>query len=201
MDQIARSATQETWGYLDGCRYVLHDRDTKFCASFRSVLAGGGVKTITLPARSPNLNAFAERWVGSAKQGSKLILFGEGPLSRTLAEFSAHYHGERNHQGKGSRLLFPDAADKTERRSHTVESRPRLGGLKFGQGQTTEVIDLESIHVATRGASSAAGGNENEERDIDSGSGRNGARADGSFDRYPSGSRSGWASFLRPWLV
>jgi putative transposase len=63
MDQIARSATQETWGYVDGCRYVLRDRDTKFCASFRSVLAGGGVKTIALPARRPNLNALAERWV------------------------------------------------------------------------------------------------------------------------------------------
>ncbi len=46
MEQIARSATQETWGYLHPCRYVLHDRDTKFCASFRSVLAAGGVKAI-----------------------------------------------------------------------------------------------------------------------------------------------------------
>jgi hypothetical protein len=102
MEQIVRSATQETWGYLHPCRYVLNDRDTKFCSSFRSVLAGSGVKTIPLPARSPNLNAFAERWVRSAKEEclSKLILFGEGPLSRTLAEFSAHYHGERNHQGK-----------------------------------------------------------------------------------------------------
>jgi hypothetical protein len=61
MEQIARSATQNTWGYLHSCRYVLHDRDTKFCASFRSALASGGVKTIPLPARSPNLNAFAER--------------------------------------------------------------------------------------------------------------------------------------------
>jgi putative transposase len=59
MEQIARSATQETWGYLHPCHYVLHDHDTKFCASFRSVL--GGVKAIPLPARSPNLNAFAER--------------------------------------------------------------------------------------------------------------------------------------------
>jgi putative transposase len=131
MEQIARSATQESWGYLDGCRYVLHDRDTKFCASFRSVLAAGGVKTMALPARSPNLNAFAERWARSAKEEclSKLILFGEGPLSRTLAEFSAHYHGERNHQGKGNKLLFPEAADKTEERGHVVECRHRLGGL------------------------------------------------------------------------
>ena len=57
MEQIARSATQESWGYLNRCRYVLHDRDTKFCASFRTLLAAGGVKTIPLPARSPNLKA------------------------------------------------------------------------------------------------------------------------------------------------
>src|SRR6266852_30587 len=131
MEQIARSATQETWGYLDRCRYVLHDRDTKFCASFRTVLAAGGVETIPLPARSPNLNAFAERWVRSAKEEclSKLILFGEGPLARTLVEFSAHYHGERNHQGKGNKLLFPDAGHKTKTRGHNVECRQRLGGL------------------------------------------------------------------------
>src|ERR1700681_1680807 len=108
MEQIARSATQETWGYLHPCRYVLHDRDAKFCGSFRSALATGGVKTILLPAKSPNLNAFAERWVRSVKQEclSKLILFGEKSLSRVLSEYSTHYHRERNHQGKGNRLLF-----------------------------------------------------------------------------------------------
>jgi putative transposase len=131
MEQIARSVTQETWGYLEGCRYILHDRDTKFCASFRAVLAAGGVKTIPLPARSPNLNAFAERWVRSVKQEclSKLILFGVGPLSRALAEFSAHYHGERNHQGKGNKLLFPEAGRTTEQPGHAVECHQRLGGL------------------------------------------------------------------------
>ena len=46
MEQIARSATQENWGYLDRCRYVLHDRDAKFCASFRTILAEGGVKPL-----------------------------------------------------------------------------------------------------------------------------------------------------------
>ena len=131
MEQIARSATQDDWGHLHRCRYILHDRDTKFCASFRSVLAAGAVKTIALPARSPNLNAFAERWVRSVKQEclSKLILFGSGPLSRTLAEFSSHYHGERNHQGKGNKLLFPDAGDQSVRGGHGLECRHRLGGL------------------------------------------------------------------------
>ena len=67
MEQIARSATQETWGYLEHCRYLLHDRDTKFCASFRSVLAASGVKAIPLPARRPTPERFAERWARSAK--------------------------------------------------------------------------------------------------------------------------------------
>ena len=60
-------------------RYVLHDRDTKICPSFQSVLAAQGVKTMALPARSPNLNAFGERCGRSAKEEclSKLILFGE----------------------------------------------------------------------------------------------------------------------------
>jgi transposase InsO family protein len=131
MEQIARSATQESWGHLEGCRYVLHDRDTKFCASFRSALAQGGVEPIALPARSPNLNAFAERWVRSVKQEclSKLILFGESPLSRTLNEFCAYYHAERNHQGKKNKLLFPGPGDESKPRGHTVACRHRLGGL------------------------------------------------------------------------
>jgi transposase InsO family protein len=131
MQQMARNATQDRWRQLDRCRFMLHDRDTKFCASFRSVLAAGGVKTISLPARSPNLNAFAERWVRSVKEEclSKLILFGVGPLSRALTEFSTHYHSERNHQGKGNLLLFPKPGDAFDHRRHTVRCRQRLGGL------------------------------------------------------------------------
>jgi hypothetical protein len=91
----------------------------------------GGVKAIALPALSPNLNAFAERWVRSVKQEclSKVILFPEGPLSRVLTEYSRHYHSERNHQGKGNRLLFPDMSNKQFRQSHAIEGSHRLGGL------------------------------------------------------------------------
>ena len=89
------------------------------------------MKTIPLPAQSPNLNAFAERWVRSVKQEclSKVILFGEGPLSRVLAEYSRHYHSERNHQGKGSRLLFPDASETPSSQCQPIECRQRLGGM------------------------------------------------------------------------
>ena len=79
MEQIARNATDESSGCLREHRYLLHDRDTKFCASFGSVLRAGGVEPVKLPARSPDLNAFAERWVRSVNEEclSKLILFGD----------------------------------------------------------------------------------------------------------------------------
>ncbi len=109
MQQMARNATLEHWGYLNPCRYVLHDRDKKFCASFRDTLATANVKCLALPRRSPNLNAFAERWVRSVRDEclGKLILFGESSLRRALTQFTEHYHSERNHQGKGNVLLFP----------------------------------------------------------------------------------------------
>jgi putative transposase len=109
MEQIARNATDEASGLLHQLRYVLHDRDTKFCTSFRAMLATGNVKCLALPPRSPNLNAFVERWVRSVKQEclSRLVLFGEGSLRRALTEFLEHYHAERNHPGKGNVLLFP----------------------------------------------------------------------------------------------
>ena len=65
MEQQARNMTMEEWGCLRGCRYLLHDRDTKFCSSFRELIESGNVKPIRLPARSPNLNSYAERWVRS----------------------------------------------------------------------------------------------------------------------------------------
>jgi putative transposase len=131
MEQIARNATDEGSGHLRQLRHVLHDRDTKFCGSFRAMLATGNVKSLTLPPRSPNLNAFVERWVRSVKQEclSRLILFGEGSLRRALTEFLEHYHAERNHQGKGNLLLFLSTATRQAPLGAAVRRRQRLGGL------------------------------------------------------------------------
>jgi len=129
MKQIARNATMEDCGVLRDCRYLLHDRDTKFTRSFRAIIASGRVKPLALPACSPNLNAYAERWVRSVKEEclSKVILFGERSLRRALSNYVDHFHAERNHQGKGNVLLFPRATDR--QREGPVRCRERLGGL------------------------------------------------------------------------
>jgi hypothetical protein len=131
MRQMARNATGESWGFLDQRRYVLHDRDTKFCSVFRATLTAGGIKPIQLPARRPNLNSHAERWVRSVKDEclSKLILFGEVSLRRALTDFIDHYQGERNHQGKSNVLLFPHHQVGQQRPQSRVRCCERLGGL------------------------------------------------------------------------
>jgi len=112
-------------------RNLIHDRDTKYCESFRDIIESGDVKTLPLPARSPNLNVFAERWVKSLKEEvlSKLILFGEASLMRALREYLVHYHDERNYQGKDNVLLFPTATKAENRVNGLVRCQERLGGL------------------------------------------------------------------------
>ena len=131
MIQMARNATDEGIGFLGGIRYLLHDRDTKFCTALLDVLRASGIRPLALPPWSPNLNAFAERWVCSIRQEclSKLILFGEASLRRALQEYIEHHHFERNHQGKGNLLLFPSPVVPLSLKSTTGRCRDRLGGL------------------------------------------------------------------------
>jgi putative transposase len=126
---VARNATMDGCGALRDCRYLLHDRDAKYSATFRAIIETARVKTLVLPARSPNLNAYAERWIRSVKEEclSKIILFGEGSLRRALHEYVARYHNERNHQRKSNVLLFPRIRET--RREGPVRCRERLGGL------------------------------------------------------------------------
>jgi len=131
MKQIARNVTMDEWGFLDECRYLLHDRDTKYTHSFRQMIKSGGVEPLRLPPRSPNLNAYAERWVKSVKDEclSRLIFFGEASLRHALRNYLAHYSRERTHQGQENVLLFPTLKVKIDSEDNAVLCRERLGGL------------------------------------------------------------------------
>jgi len=129
MMQIARNLTDVDEQFLRHTRVLIMDRDTKYTDAFRWVLARHGVDVIRLPPRSPNLNAFAERFVRSVKEEclGRMIFFGRRSLERALAEYIAHYHVERNQQGFGNRLL--EASAKTAALCQPVRCRQRLGGM------------------------------------------------------------------------
>jgi transposase InsO family protein len=108
----------------------IHDRDEKYCPAFQAIIDAAGVTRVPLPPRSPNLNAYAERWVRSVKEEclARLILFGEASLWHALHEYVEHYHHERNHQGKGNILLFPSSRQAPAREGR-IRCCERLGGL------------------------------------------------------------------------
>jgi putative transposase len=129
MKQVARNLTDSVDGFLKGVRYLIHDRDPVFTREFRTLLRGTGVECVRLPAHSPNLNAYAERFVLSIKSEclNKLVLLGERHLRRAVGEFVEHYHIERNHQGLDSRLLTAPRAPQND--NGPIARRERLGGL------------------------------------------------------------------------
>jgi len=85
---MARNSTMAKWGFLTPDQHLIHDRDAKFCSAFQETFKAAGITPITLPPRSPNVNAHAERWVRSVKEEvlSRLILLGEGALRQVLNE-------------------------------------------------------------------------------------------------------------------
>ena len=127
MLQIARNVTDAQSGALHAKRYLIIDRDTKYSQQFRRLIRDSGTKVIRLPPMSPNLNAYAERFVRSIKDEclDRMIFVGQASLRRAVAEYMTHYHVERNHQGLENRLIAPAVM---EAKDGAVLRHARLGG-------------------------------------------------------------------------
>ena len=129
MEQMARTLTDPVDGVLRTAHHLIHDRDPLYTQVYGEILTSSGVQPIRLPPKSPNLNAYAERFVRSIKEEclNRVVPLGEAHLRLLVHEYVEHYHRERNHQGLDNQLLqrppppvSPDA---------DVERRERLGGL------------------------------------------------------------------------
>jgi putative transposase len=129
MKQVAHNLTDVSDGFLLNSRYLIMDRDTKYMNDFRGHLDREGVKPVRCPARAPNGNAFAERFVRSIKDEclDRMILFGEVSLRRALRAYVIHYRTERNHQGVGNRLL--ELLATVSSINEPIQCRERLGGM------------------------------------------------------------------------
>ena len=108
-------------------RFLVRDRAGQFPGAFDAVLADVGIKAVKIPARSPRANAYAERFVLTARTEltDRMLIFGGRHLRAVLAEYETHYNGRRPHR---SRPPWPDhpAADLSQER---IKRRPVLGGL------------------------------------------------------------------------
>ncbi len=129
MMQVGRNLTCAPVGFLAGERFLIMDRDRKYGQGFRRLLEESGTNVLRLPPRSPNLNAYAERFVLSIKQEclDRMIFFSEKSLRRAVFAYVAHYHRERNHQGLDNRLIEPE--EGVREKGGKVCCRDRLGGM------------------------------------------------------------------------
>ena len=109
MTQMVRNLTDPHDGFLRDAQYMILDRDPLYTAAFRTLLRDSGVTLVRLPARSPNLNAFAERFVGTVRAEclARVVPLGEAHLRAAIRAFVDHYHEERPHQGLRNALIAP----------------------------------------------------------------------------------------------
>ena len=129
MQQI-RNLLMDLCDRAAGFRFLVRDRAGQFTGTFDAVLAGAGIEVVKIPPRSPKANAYAERWVRTvrAEVTDRMLIFGERHLRMILAEYEAHYNGQRPHRSRELRPPRTDhpPADLSKKR---IQRRPLLGGL------------------------------------------------------------------------
>jgi len=130
MLQVLRNLTDALDGFLTGKTHLIMDRDPNFTAAFRAMLRHAGTKPVRLPRRSPNLNAFIERFIRSIKEEclDRVIPLGEAHLRELIREYMAHYHAERPHQGLDGAFIQPANDHATD---GPLARLKRLGGLLY----------------------------------------------------------------------
>jgi putative transposase len=128
--QQIRNLLMDLGDRATGFRFLVRDRAGQFTAVFDAVLADAGIEVAKIPPRSPRANAYAERFVLTARTEitDRMLIFGERHLRTILTEYQGHYNGRRPHRSRQLRPPRPDyrATDLSWKR---IRRRPVLGGL------------------------------------------------------------------------
>jgi putative transposase len=128
--QQIRNLLMDLGDRATGFRFLVRDRAGQFTASLDAVLADAGIEAVKIPPRSPCANAYAERFVLTARTEvtDQMLIFGQRHLRAILAQYEAHYNGRRPHRSRQLRPPRPDhpPADLSKKR---IKRRPVLGGL------------------------------------------------------------------------
>jgi putative transposase len=129
MRQVCRNLTDCEDGFLKDASHLILDRDTSFIAMREFLEENTDTEIVLLPPKSPNLNAYMERWFRSLKSEClyRMIFWGRKSLENAVREYVEHYHAERNHLGLGNELIQPN--DEAGVVAGKIECRERLGGM------------------------------------------------------------------------
>ena len=126
---MCRDLTDWEDRFLKDASHLIVDRDSSFIAMRDFLDQNTDTEVVLLPPKSPNLNAYMERWFRSLKSEclDRMVFFGRKSLENAVREYVEHYHAERNHQGLGNQLIDP--SDNVNAVAGKIECRERLGGM------------------------------------------------------------------------
>ena len=112
-------------------RFLIHDRDSKFCAAFDEVFRSEGIKAIHTPIRAPRANAYAERFVRTVRGECLdwLLILGRRHLEHVLSRYLTHYNAELPHRALA--LLSPAGSDHRNQRWQSIPGDPRARRVGF----------------------------------------------------------------------
>jgi putative transposase len=129
MKQVCRNLNDCEDGFLKDASHLIVDRDTRFIAMRQFLEQNTDTEVVLLPPKSPNLNAYMERWFRSLETEclDRMIFFGRKSLENAVREYVEHYHAERNHQGLGNQLIEP--GNEVGAVAGKIECYERLGGI------------------------------------------------------------------------
>jgi transposase InsO family protein len=107
---------------------LIRDRDTKFTTAFDAVFNSHAITIRKTPVRAPMANAYAERWIGTARREclDRILILGRRHLERVLNEYVEHYNTHRPHRALHQHAPDPRLATTSGTR---VQRHPVLGGL------------------------------------------------------------------------
>jgi putative transposase len=129
--QQARNLLMNLDDHVDGFKFLIRDRDTKFTAAFDAVFTAVGVRIIRTPVRAPRANAIAERWIASARREclDRMLITGERHLRLVLTEYADHYNSHRPHRALQQQPPVGRVHPPVDAPGMRVLRRDRLGGL------------------------------------------------------------------------
>ena len=127
-------------------RFLVRDRAGQFTASFDAVLAAAGIQAVKIPPRSPRANAFAERFVLTARTEvtDRMLIFGQRHLRAILAEYEAHYNGRRPHRSRQLHPPRPDHPCRPLPRADQAPARPRRPHQRIRAGRIEAQVNAGS---------------------------------------------------------
>jgi len=118
-------------GQADRVKFMIRDRGPNFTATFDTVLADAGIRTVRCSVRTPPMNAFAERWIGGCRREllDRTLIWNQNHLRRISREYETHHNQHRPHRSLHGAAPLKPLPEPVDLEQYRMRRHTRAGGL------------------------------------------------------------------------